>query len=114
MKETTRNLKKRAISFILAATMLLSMSMSAMASGATVTYKFTKSGTTYTASTTSTGFSGYVTSWAKVKNTNTGTYKYSEVKAYKSSSASATKTISYCKGKHGLRHPTSYNEGGRQ
>ncbi len=93
MKEQ-RNFKKNVMGVILATTMLLSMSMLAWASGNTVTYKFVKSGTTYTATTTSSGFSGYVTSWAKVKNTNTGTYNYSEIKSYKSSSTSATKVIS--------------------
>ena len=87
------NLLKRKMTGILSAALLVA-SVATPAMAATQTFKFTRSGNTYGITSTASGFSGYVTAWAKVTNTNTGVNTYNSNRGYKSASASATRTIS--------------------
>ncbi len=88
----TANIKKRVTSLALAAVMLVGTAVPA--SAATAKFTFTHSGNTYGITTNATNFPGYVTAWARVTNTSTGTYKFSSNRGYKAASATAKKSIS--------------------
>lgn len=87
-----RKIKKKTAIFALMATVLVTAAVPAYAQ--TVKWTFTESNNVYGITTTASGYSDYVTAWAKVLNTNTGTYKYSSNRASKSASATAKKYIS--------------------
>lgn len=80
---------KRRIAGISLATMLAVSSL-ASASAATAKYNFTKAGNVYGITTQATGFSKYVTTWAKVSNN--GKTVSAKSTGYKSSKATAKKT----------------------
>ena len=90
--KSTQNIKKKVTGLALAMAMLAGTAVPA--SAATATFTFTHSGNTYGLTTQATNFPGYVTAWAKVTNTNNGTYKFSSNRAYKATSATAKKSIS--------------------
>lgn len=79
---------KKYITSVAMATLLI-VGATMPTSAATVKFTFKTSGTNYGITTQSTGFSGYVTSYAKVENN--GAYVQKSSRGYKTSAASATK-----------------------
>lgn len=87
-----QSIKRRIAGVSLAAMLAVSSlaSASASASAATAKYNFTKAGNVYGITTQATGFSKYVTTWAKVSNN--GKTVSAKSTGYKSSAATAKKT----------------------
>lgn len=85
-----QSIKRRIAGVSLAAMLAVSSLASASASAATAKYNFTKAGNVYGITTQATGFSKYVTTWAKVSNN--GKTVSAKSTGYKSSAATAKKT----------------------
>lgn len=83
-----QSIKRRIAGISLAA--MLAVSSLASVSAATAKYNFTKAGNVYGITTQATGFSKYVTTWAKVSNN--GKTVSAKSTGYKSSKATAKKT----------------------
>lgn len=83
-----QSIKHRIAGISLAA--MLAVSSLAPASAATAKYNFTRSGNVFGITTQATGFSSYVTAWAKVSNN--GKTVSAKATSYKSAKATAKKT----------------------
>lgn len=90
MRKMNTNLKKKIVGFAFTTMILASSVIPTYA--ATAQFTFTRSGNNYGITTQASGYSGYVTAWAKV--TNTGTYKYNSQRNRYAATATAVKTIS--------------------
>lgn len=86
-EKTMSKIKSKIAAISVSAVMLAGSALPA--SAATAKFTFTASGSRYGITTSCSGFSRYVTSYAKVANN--GTYTQKSTRGYKSSSATAQK-----------------------